>query len=314
MMNMRYHVTFMICIGMILALTSNGFAETEVNEPDRFLGGHTFVVTGSVPDPFVSTRVGSITSIGLGNLNIAADIPLSGGVVLKKGDYMLGILGIGTELQLGLAEWIALRAAVVGIVFSGINLNAVFSYGASIGYAYSGGIMVRMLRTDAFQCSLSVDLEQNSFFGIKPAQFVADSLASGELSTDRLLNQADATGIAAGVHAAYTVCRSIGMWGSISFKHSMTADPDTDQLVPGIGISVDLNPLFTIPVGLDTNYRVEITIADTGYPTHHMVLGLFVTGRTNFICGIEGDVYLRNIDDILIISGIQCAFRMRYFW
>jgi len=309
-----FHISiFCLTLFLLVFVVQNGFAGETSSGPDRVLGGHTFLVISNMADPFISTRFGSVTMGGIGNWHLGVDIPLQGSVVLTQGDYLLGIFGLGIDCQFQITDSMALRTALGGIILSGVNTNALLCFGASIAYAFSGGISLNVIRNRNFKLSLSADINQDNILMIRPGEFVAESLGAGMLKTDSLLDQTNATGITLGAEAAWALFDFLGSYGMIIYKYEFPP-ADSNILTPGIGISFDMFPLLKFPFGIGLNYKAAVDIEDLRYPTHNLGVGLFVTGRENILIGLEIIGNVNNIENIFIVSGLNAVFRIRYYW
>jgi hypothetical protein len=146
--SVRY--VLLAAIAALMLVSNLTYATESQSSPDRVLGGHTFIPSASVPDPFVSTKFGTSTGVGLGTMDLPNSV-----AHYTAGTYNLAVLGEKFDLQLGLVDLVALSAKLSGFVFSGINEEGILNTGASVGYNYELGATVKLLRLEKFQLAES---------------------------------------------------------------------------------------------------------------------------------------------------------------
>lgn len=99
----------------------------------RALNGHVFIPSRYITSPFSQTLFGMGVVFGAAS-STGPKFILSGpdaGQVIGTDDYTYGLLGLGFEFHFKLAEWLSLRFAGAGSVFTGIDGKSVLVVGAS---------------------------------------------------------------------------------------------------------------------------------------------------------------------------------------
>jgi hypothetical protein len=312
---MKTVFTTILCVILISCGLGQALAQgNDPKQPDRVLGRHAFLPVDLVPDPFVNTRFSMSTGVGFGQMELSQDVPVGGDVTMPAGTYNLAVLGQILDLQLGLLDWLALRGKLGGFVLSGLDMNAALNFGASVNYEWEAGAIFRILRTKMFQLSISGDFSSDNTLGIKPAQFIGASFASGSISTDNLFSKENNYGFSTGTQIALALHDSLGLWLSAKYAHAFKDDGGTGTVITGSGLSFDLHPLIRVPLGLVGYYQLEQGLEDTDEPLHYFGAGVFISGRDNLALGIEGAVMMANYNDILKVNAYQAAFKMRYYW
>jgi hypothetical protein len=304
--------SLLVVMTMIIAVSNVAFAAEGHSAPDRVLGGHSFIPSIAVPDPFVNTKFGTSTGVGLGFMDILQDVGH-----YTAGTHNLAVLGESFDLQLGLFDLLALRAKLSGQVMSGVNADGLLNTGANVGYDYELGATVRVLRLDRFQLAVNASLVQNNGININPGP-VINSLLEGGSSTSGLISKSNTTGFLAGTQLALALHESFGIWINGQYQHEMDGDVTTKTLILGSGLSFDMDPLIGFPLGFGAHYKLEYSLEDHIDPWHYFGGGVYITGRQNVVLGLEGQASMFSIssDDTKIVDlfGFEGAVKLYYYW
>ena len=290
-----------------LAITVALVTPCRAQEPDsayapRFFGGHLFLPSILVPDPFISTSFTSSTGFGKA-INITVPIEnLQGQQVGElSGDVGFMLLEFGYQYAFN-QRW-AVRVGASGGARSGTTVPAILAEGASAIYGYEVGASVKLLRKRTWLVTGTADFRGNTLYGIAPLDFakaVKQSVATGDTvgaisgAEDVLLSSTDNTRVLAGLRGAYAPSAWLGF---MAFVEAGTGDR-LDQSSNSIGVanfggaaSIDLRTMKGhIPFGLQGEYRSETLSErnnDTSGGTSTAGLGILYTGRRFFSIGLE---------------------------
>ncbi len=262
----------------------------------RTLGGHSFITSSNVGDPFMGTYIRTTTGAGR-----ALDMQVP--VYDLDGDQIGTLSGNIAFLQLGLAyqqqivRWLALRASFTGSARVGTNHVALLAEGASAVYGGTFGASFRLVEKDKFLLSALAETRSNSLYAISPLQFVYDVIDGGTIdSTTGLLAKGDNWRLIGGLRTAYAFAPWIGITGIVEygpatrFFEDESGERNTSQFSLGGTVSVDLNPGTNVPIGFVGSllYQSENDRGDDIAGRQTLFgLGVFYTGRDDLSLGLE---------------------------
>jgi hypothetical protein len=272
---------------VILALTAIPAAAQDSAQQtggrQRELGGHRFVPTRNVADPFVASRF--TNSIGFGgarNLEVPIYNYQDSLVGTVTGD--LGFLNIDFEYQQQVTDWLAVRGAVGAIARLGVDGFSFAAEGVSTIYGYNVGATGRILRSGRFQLSAALDYSSNALYGVQPLTYLQgvgsevrqaiDSVLAGGGTVDSttirdILDQidlsqynavqqgtADRTGV--GLRLAYTAAPWLGFTvATQSGVGNLLRRSDIGIIDVGAAASLDFGQLSKVPIGVALSARYQ---------------------------------------------------------
>lgn len=275
--------------------------EPSPDEAPRYFGGHQFIPSTIVPDPFISTTFTTTTGFGRA---MGLEVP-----IFNLDDEQIGELegNIGFMLlefnyQQRLGSRFALRAGAVATARVGTTAEAILSEGISALYGYGIGGSANLARKEKWQLAATVDLRGNTLYAMSPlafAQAIVEEIESGDSTgavqsaQDTLLSSGDNLRVLGGLRGAYTPSEWLGFTafveGGLGERFSRT-DDNTSVINFGAAVSFDLRPLTGKSVGLLGTFRRE-SLGERGDDdigdSEAFGLGIFYTGRRFFSIGLE---------------------------
>lgn len=275
--------------------------ETIPAELPRNFGGHLFIPSTMVPDPFVSTTVSSTTGFGRA-LNLEVPVVNLDGETIGSLSGNIGVILLEFGYQQAINRRFAVRAGVSGGSRVGTTAVSVLSEGIAAIFGYELGGTASLVRKRSFQLSATADVRGNSLYGVSPIDFVrvvvdaigdGDSTGAVEAGSDSLLKQGSNVRVLGGVRGAYTPAPWIGFTGFVEAgvgDKFYESGSNTAVLNGGIALSFDLDPLTQVPIGFLGTYRGESLSErgeDLGGSTQALGFGIFYTGRHDFAIGLE---------------------------
>jgi hypothetical protein len=106
----------------------------------------------------------------------------------------------------------------------------------------------------------------------------------------------------------------IGLMSSLRYVWEHVDGGATDHLLDwGLALSLDLNTVLSVPIGLQGVYELVKTYGASTTLQHYGGGGLWYTGRKDLALGVEVVATKSNsggVDQLLI----QGQFRLRYYW
>jgi hypothetical protein len=281
----------------------------------RALNGHYFLPSQVVPDPFTSTHFGSSLAFGYGRID--ATIQNNDGTTQ---DVQLKVLATqqGLDLQVGMGSAgpasFALRVRAAASAIVGINADSALYYPLSLGYEYGVGFVAKPWGNRYFQFALALDFQRGTTYRVSPLTALQNSLNQGGLTSSGLLSKSNTTDLAPGLSLAVSPYKVIGLMSSLRYVWEHVDGGATDHLLDwGLALSLDLNTVLSVPIGLQGVYELVKTYGASTTLQHYGGGGLWYTGRKDLALGVEVVATKSNsggVDQLLI----QGQFRLRYYW
>jgi hypothetical protein len=291
------------CLVVALAagpVASAGAEESGADPAPRDFGGHRFIPSILVPDPFISTTF--VTSTGGGSA-INHEVPIYNlrGEKIAQTSSDVGFLQLSFGYQQVINRRVAVRAGLDGSARAGTTAKSVLADGVSVLYGYGAGTTVNLVRKPAWQLAATADVRGNTVYGVSPLGFVqsvVNSVANGDTAgaltagEDSLLGRGANLRVLGGVRAAYTPAPWIGFTGFVEggmgdqFQNGSHNIGVTNL---GVAASFDLDALTRYPFGLLGSFRNE-SLSEKGDgvgSAQAFGLGVFYTGRRFFSIGLE---------------------------
>jgi len=284
-------------------------ASASAQEPDssnapRYFGGHQFIPSVLVPDPFISTTFMSTTGFGRA-LNIKVPIENLQGAQIAELSGDVGFMLLQFDYQYAFGRRWALRVGASAGARSGTSVPALLAEGASAIYGYELGGSAMLVERRNWLITATADLRGNTLYGVAPLDFaraVKQSVVNGDTvgaisgAEDVLLSSGDNLRVLGGLRGAYTPSAWIGFLG-FAEAGSGNRFSDSGRTIGvanyGVATSIDLRVLKGhVPFGLQGTYRDE-TLAErdnttsTGGGATTWGLGILYTGRRLFSIGLE---------------------------
>lgn len=314
-------------LALTVGLVGNSQAGESGSDPaPRDFGGHLFIPSTLVPDPFISTMVATTTGGGSA-VNLVVPLYNIQGQKIAETSSSIAFMQLGFDYQQAINRRVALRLAANGGGRLGTSASSVLTEGVSAVYGYGVGATINLTRKAAWQVAASADVRGNTLYGVSPLTFVRSVINSiaahdtaGALGAaeDSLLAKESNARFLGGIRGAYTPAPWMGFTGFIEAGLGDKFTGGDGQIgVTNLGVtaSFDLNPLKRIPVGLIGSFRNE-TLSEKGDDagsSQAVGLAVFYTGRRFFSIGLENAwSQIRQPQTSKDIDVVQTRFVLRY--
>jgi hypothetical protein len=268
-------------------------------------------------DPFPATYVR--TTIGLGqalDLELIPDFEV-GGVPVEgiTGDLLFANL----NLQLGWAiqDWLGVWAEVNVLGRLGSDTGALLSEGVTLLTGFEVGWLFRLVRTEKFQLAGTAQIWSDNFTVVSLADW-ADGIISGE--NVPLVRNAPVVRAGGGVRMAWAITEWLGALGSgeLGYGESAAVEPESEWFRSlGAGLSLDLAPLWQVPLGLGFGYRLDSFPRLGGSPDRSSNTGVFriaYTGRDDFLVSLDSGIWRSTLVDGQGLDVVTTGLTMRYYF
>ena len=290
----------------------------------RCLGGHLFLPSLDVPEPFLTTTFSTL--FGVGQANIKIDKFNERGA--RNGQKDFGILGLrlGYGLQIAFLDWLAIGGKILsqGITTSLADIKSVTLKGE---LDWQLGALFRLWHSQHFIVSAAADVVQKAELDVTPIRGVSTILQEGTVGP-KALRQMIGTAAQLGGKLTALVGWGInpvfGGWAVVSYKHLFLDQKNladfTGVITAGGGVSVDLRPATTVPLGVLFSGTYDFVVSETSRDilTSLLAGGLFYTGRDDFSLGLEVRYRIYpiglNEPERVFVSDLSGVVMLRYFW
>ena len=290
----------LVVAAMLVAGSLGGVASwaAEGDEPisrdEREMGGHRFIPSGRIPDPFPTTHVRFRTGAGLAT-GFRAKYVITGEEPTDTAESDIGFFGLDFEYQQNLWERASVRLSLEGNARVGVDDQALFSTGLNSTYGGELEGKYRVLRRSNLVLTANVILSRKNLFGLSPLRFVEGVIEDGYDEGDKLITESDLARVVLGPSAAWAPLPWLGF---TAHAFGGPADPFDDDLDVngafrgGVTGEVDFGQLgwLPVPIGVlggfdyDSFPEVNNAVAEGIYAI--TVLTAY-TGREDFSLGLE---------------------------
>jgi len=186
-------------------------AQEEKDKALPVIGDHYFIISGEVPDPFITSFFRNATGGGIG-FDIQSLVTDTSGDTILDVSGNIGFLSLGFEYQGALADWVAIRVGFEGAARVGTSLESILGNGVSAVYGYFLGGTFRLVETEKIFLSATADLTGNSITDVGILQIVQDAIDQGEIpdSAEAVETGTDKAALG-GLRFAWAASRLIGV-------------------------------------------------------------------------------------------------------
>ena len=312
----RFAVTVAIAALFASPLASQAARPTG-SATSHTVGPHLFIPSSGFPDPFIASHARSLIGAGFAG---GLEVPIFNGndsiVRILEGD--MSFLQIDVEYQQRLSDWLALRVGVTGLARSGTETSTLLSEGLAAVYGMGLGATARIWGNDKFLLSGALDTRSNQLFGMTPLEYVqgvvqavqdalqsvADSgitidsavvdsvLDALDLDQYTLFESEHASATTGGLRLAFAPTPWLGIVGLAQSGVTGIFNGASDKGLVDLGVaaSVDLLPLWRVPIGANVSLRWQ-NASDRGSEVARNAtavgVGIAYTGRGDFSVALE---------------------------
>lgn len=284
---------------------------------ERILGGHGYLPSIYVTDPWVASTFQNFTGGG-----VAVDLKtpfynLDGEeIFVLNGDLFYASLGLGFQQRLG-NDW------AVGLKFNakvrtGTNAQTLVAEGANVDRNMDLWVKYRVWRGEKSQFTAGLNWDYSKTFVIDPLGF-ARAVADGEdVDTAPLLEEVKNWTARLALNYAHAFSptfafRANGDFGMFEVPNTTDVAKATSRL--GLLFEADLNPKVNFPIGFTLGYTHGFPDYDPAAGLSGALFGIWFTGQEAFIVGVEtGFMTLPVQDSDEKLDAVFGLFTISYFF
>lgn len=286
----------------------------------RVLGGHRFLPSSVLSDPFLTTHVSTRTAAGLAGDFKSPFFDVNGDTIgTLEGD--LAFFGLEFEYQQNLFHWAALRLNVSGSGRAGVDEQSLLADGVNTVYGAVLEGKARIWRRDKALVTGLARLSRKNIFGISPFEFAQSVVDSGLNEDNHLVTEGNLLRLTGGLAGAYAPAPWVGLTAQVYVGTAQPFDdtlPNETVFQTAVSGSFDLRPGAGVPIGFLVSYDYDSFPeggSDVAKGINRFGLGTFYTGRDDFNIGLDVSVSsFKQLDVEETFSATAAALYLRYYF
>lgn len=284
---------------------------------ERILGGHGFMPSVYVGNPWVATTFKNHTG---GGVALGLETPfenLDGDeVFVLDGDVFYASLGVSFQQRFG--DKIALGASFSGNVRTGTNTHSLVAEGANVDRSVDLWLKYRIIRSESSQFTVGLGWNYDQIFVITPREFARGIIDNQDLDKSSLLHNVKSwTGVVTmGYAYAFSPTWGIRADGHVGVYEDPTSDGDSKATHRfGVMAEMDLKHKTGFPLGISLGRTQGFPNDDPGAGLSGTLLGFWYTGRESFVVGLEtGYMTLPVAGMDETVDAMYGVFTLRYYF
>lgn len=248
------------------------------------LAGHAFLPVIEQDSAFADSRATLGVGVGQGSYSVN----------LGPATQQVDLIGLSPslEVQIALGTRFAVFGGFTSFIVSGLNEVSALVYGGSVRYAWSFGGLYEILRSDDTVLSLAFQVNKPHTLAVSPLQSVTESIQAGLAGiSPSLVNSTVSTEYRPNLRFAHGFNPSLGVYASagLDFRSTLQGgSPSGGTLfTAGLGLSSDLNPWISVPVGLTVSLSRNQVITRSEDNSNAVSVGLWETVTHRFNMGVQ---------------------------
>ena len=297
-------------------------AAEEAPSPDHYaLGGHHFLVSHVVQDPFSVTSFGMNFAVGTGQaLGPSLDLSTSPPTLVPSSRwYSYAGLVQQFDLTVWILEILSLRAGLFAGLRQGAGNGSALVVGTSLRVAGLGGVKGSVAVTPGVRLSLSGEIGYGPHLNFLLLQGIKESLPSNTIDWSNVFQSRNSlTGTLTGA-AAWAIRPYLGLIANAQYLHSKNESVDKanqDGFAGAGSLEFDALPLVEwLPVGANVAYGQVGSNGSSGISWQEEYGGgVYYTGRPHLALGVEVEHRRGKLDTELKSKQTLAWVNFRYFW
>ncbi len=292
----------------------------------RELGGHAFLPSHIIEDPFSYTAFATTFGLGAGQA-LGPQLQLQPPAILQDNKwYGYTGLGLGVLMNVRILEYLSARAAVAANAYLGTGNGSVLVVGSSARVTGDVGVKGSLPIGDTFRVAASFDVQYGPVYSILLAQGFADALnqcrvdpQGCSIALDQFLQTDDTVTYVGGLVGSWAPWPFLG--ATLSFQYlipTKTGKASSSQNGVDLQAMVDFDakPLLPwLPLGANLAYGIISPVGSSGVTTSQEYgFGFYYTGRPEMALGLEIDWKISRLESQLASQTTLAWVNFRYYW
>ncbi len=269
-------LVLLVC-GLVLTAPASFALETTVDE--RKLGGHTFMPSQVVEQPFMTRSYSMTTGVGFSKLDTGND------------KFTFAAFGLEANVQQPIVERFAVDVDLAGVIIAGTDGDAAFQIGADAVWSIGAGVAWNWIKKDKHAVTLTLSMGGGQEYLVSPGAAIQVAVNQAALTTAGLLTRTKNFEMNPGINGAYGLNEYIGVFGSTGYLMEYSnpnrgSSDDSHSFQLGFGGSFDMNPT-EIPIGFTFGYLLEQEMNNDSDTYSFLEFGLLYAPNDHFNFGFS---------------------------
>jgi hypothetical protein len=300
-------------------------APVQAEKFGRELGGHLFMPSHVIDDPFSYTAFGMYFGLGSGNA-LGPELQLSPPAIVGEKWYGYTGLGLGMILNVRILEYLSVRAVLNTSAYLGTGSGAALTVGTSAGVTGSVGVKGSLPVGENFRFAATIDASYGPVYSLLLAQGLVDALNNcranpSQCSADLggALQETDTVTWVGGLVGSWAPTPYLGFTANFQFiaptKTGSASASQNGVTIAGMG-EFDARPLLPwLPVGVNLAYQLTTPVGGSGVATAQEAgFGFYYTGRKDLALGLELDWKWSTLETQQVSKATLAWINFRYYW
>jgi len=285
----------------------------------RDMGGHTFLPSHIIDNPFSESDFGVTIGLGAGDALgplVQRDPPA---ILPASKWYGYTALGLGIEGNLRILEYLSARAAIFTSAYLGSGRDSVLVVGSNARINGGVGVKGSLPVGDNFRFAATFDVTYGPVYTILIAQALVDAIQSGQISAAEFLETKDTVTWIGGLSGSWAPWAFLGLTVNGQFlaptKTGAASQSQNGIFVAGMA-DFDARPLLKwLPVGMNLAYSITSPVGANGVSTlQEFGFGFYYTGRRDLSLGVELDWKLGRLENTQATQATLAWLNFKYYW
>lgn len=291
-----------------------------VPKSHRELGGHLFLPSHILTDPFSITSFGSYFGVGSGQA-LAPTINLGPPPSISSTQKWYEYTGIAQQFDLNvrILEFLSARLLGTALAYQGTGNGSALTVGTNAKLTADISVKGSLPLGDHVRLALNVGAAYGPIYNVLIAQGLINAIKSGEIDTSQFFQTSDNITWNATLSGAWGPFPFLGFVVNVEYlnpRKTGNASYSQNGMMFGGDAEFDALPLISwLPLGLNFSYSIISPIGASGtYTTQTEGFGFFYTGRRDLALGLEINWAQGRLDTQLSSQNTIAWVDFRYYW
>lgn len=317
-MNRRSLYCVLALMAMLTIAQSAVAAEDEMSEGrERHLGGHAFMPSQYIHDPFVSTSYS--THVGAASApSFTRDFHDLNGDLLFTVEGSIAFATLGMDYQQKLGEKWSIGLGGSGLVRTGTSALAFINDGANVNTNIDAWTKRLLSRSEKSQLTAGISWHYSTTTIFTPREFAEHLIDGGSLITAPFVSTGNTWDLQADLLWAHAFNATYGIRATGSFGVINPVGRGSELMgknTIGLMGEVDFNDKHDFPLGITLGHFNGFPTNRVGSGLRGTIMGFWYTGKTDFIIGLESGWLEIPIDDNgKTVDGAFGSLNVKYYF
>jgi hypothetical protein len=291
----------------------------------RELGGHYFMPSHLIDDPFSYTAFAMYFGLGSGNA-LGPEFQLQPPAIIGEKWYGYTGLGLGMLMNVRILEYLSARALLNTTAYLGTGSGAALTVGTSARITGDLGVKGSLPVGENWRFSASVDMSYGPVFSLLLANGLIDALNNCRVNPSQCtidpgsgFQTIDTVTWMAGLAGSWAPTPYLGFTANFQFiAPTKTGDASIAQngVVFAASGEFDFLPLVKwLPLGVNAAYQLTSGVGGNKVATANEAgFGLYYTGRPQMAVGLEIDWKWSTLETQQTSTATLAWVNFRYYW